>query len=105
MSRGVPGRSARRADRPRFLRRLCAALDTGRDLDDQLTAGVAGYQPNHYVELAGMVTSCPGQSGAILRSTMYRLLDLSEPARQVPVSPVPLPSLLDIPDGGWGQPW
>ncbi|GAA4529677.1 hypothetical protein [Amycolatopsis samaneae] len=41
-----------------------------------------------------LLTSRPGQSGAILRRTMYRLLGLDEPARAVPASPVPLPRLL-----------
>ncbi|WIX90679.1 hypothetical protein [Amycolatopsis sp. DG1A-15b] len=38
-----------------------------------------------------MLSSRPGESGQLLRRTMYRLLDLAEPARAVPVSPVPLP--------------
>ncbi|QKV80138.1 hypothetical protein [Amycolatopsis sp. Hca4] len=38
-----------------------------------------------------LLTSRPGEAGRLLRHTMYRLLGLPEPARAVPVSPVPLP--------------
>jgi hypothetical protein len=41
---------------------------------------------------ADLVTSRPGQAGAILRAAMYRLLDLPEPAHAVPVSPCSLPT-------------
>lgn len=61
------------------------ALDTGRRLQPQLSQAVDGPR------IAELMTSRPGRAGAILRSTMYRLLELDEPARQVPVSPVPLP--------------
>jgi len=44
--------------------------------------------------ISSLLTSRPGRAGAILRATMYRLLDLSEPARAVPVSPVAQPRLL-----------
>jgi hypothetical protein len=39
---------------------------------------------------ADLISSRPGQAGAILRATMYRLLDLPEPAHAVPVSPCSL---------------
>lgn len=38
-----------------------------------------------------LLTSRPGQTGEILRRTMYRLLGVPEPTHGVPVSPVPLP--------------
>ena len=43
-------------------------------------------------DLGGRLTSHPGRAGQILRRALYRLLDLPEPARAVPVSPVPLPN-------------
>lgn len=88
-----------------LLRRLCPGLDTGDDLERQVATAVTGHRPDRYAELARQVTSCPGRSAAILRATMYRLLGLPEPVRAVPVSPVPLPTLLDAPDGTWGRPW
>jgi hypothetical protein len=46
------------------------------------------------------ITSRPGEAGLILRRTIYRLLDLAEPVRALPVSPVPLPR----PVTGSGEP-
>jgi hypothetical protein len=41
--------------------------------------------------ISALHTSRPGQAGQILRATMYRLLGIPEPARAVPISPVPVP--------------
>ncbi|WP_410622733.1 hypothetical protein [Amycolatopsis sp. cmx-8-4] len=48
--------------------------------------------------IAGLLTSRPGEAGAILHSAMYRMLGLREPARGLPQSPVPLPRLVSRPD-------
>ncbi|WP_410604317.1 hypothetical protein [Amycolatopsis sp. lyj-90] len=40
------------------------------------------------------LSSRPGRAGSILRTEMYRLLGLAEPARKVPVSPVRLAEVL-----------
>jgi hypothetical protein len=40
--------------------------------------------------IAESITSRPGAAATILRRAMYRLLGLPEPARAIPVSPVPL---------------
>jgi hypothetical protein len=67
-------------------------LHPDRPLADQIRAGAAAALDHSWQdELARRMTSRPGRAGAILRQTMYRLLDLPEPARAVPVSPVPLP--------------
>ena len=87
-----------------LLRRLCPVLDSRDDLEKQVVAAVAGHQPDRYAELAALVTSCPGQSAKILRTTMYRLLGLAQPARTLPVAPVPPPRLLNS-DGQWGSSW
>lgn len=88
-----------------LLRSLCPTIDQERGLENQLAAAVTGHRPDRYAALAESVSSCPGRSSAILRSTMYRLLDLPEPARAVRVSPVPLPRLVDAPTGEWGRSW
>ncbi|MEU3622178.1 hypothetical protein BS329_34325 [Amycolatopsis coloradensis] len=41
-----------------------------------------------------LLSSRPGRAGAILRTEMYRLLGLTEPARAVPLSPVPVAGVL-----------
>jgi hypothetical protein len=80
-----------------FVRPGCAAdllcqhaaqLRSDRPLGDQLFPTTGGAWQ---ADIAALLTSRPGQAGQILRTALYRLLDLSEPARAVPVSPVPLP--------------
>lgn len=88
-----------------LLRRLCPALDAARNLERQVVDAITDHEPGTCAVLADKVTSCPGRSGAILRATMYQLLGLPEPVRALPVSPVPLPSLLAAPDGTWGSSW
>ncbi|MET0134426.1 MAG: hypothetical protein ABW215_12630, partial [Kibdelosporangium sp.] len=43
-------------------------------------------------EIAGLVSSRPGLAGSILRRTIYRLLELTEPDQPVTLSPLPLPN-------------
>lgn len=88
-----------------ILPELCPTIDPERPLDVQAENAVAHHRAEHGAAFARRLTSCPGRSAAILRATMYRLLGLPEPARGVPMSPVPLPTLLERPTGGWGQPW
>jgi hypothetical protein len=60
-------------------------------LIDQIRAAASACDRSWQDDFAMRITSRPGLAGGILRRTMYRLLDLSEPDRAVPVSPVPLP--------------
>ncbi len=87
------------------LRERCPTIEPDRSLAGQLQHAMAGRSAERGEVLARQLTSCPGRSAAVLRTTMYRLLGLTEPARAVPVSPVPLPTLLNRPTGGWGRPW
>lgn len=65
-------------------------LDHGRALGPQLRKAMTEHLgPN--TNLANAMSSRQGQAARILRSTMYRLLDLSEPARALPANPVPVP--------------
>jgi len=65
--------------------------DRRRPLLPQLEAAREAQCHGLGADIAGLLTSRPGQAGKILRKEMYRLLGLSEPARAVPVSPAPLP--------------
>jgi hypothetical protein len=65
-------------------------LDYGRALWPQLQRAIAEHDGPD-ARLAASVTSRPGAAAAILRSTMYGLLGLSEPARALPANPVQLP--------------
>lgn len=53
-------------------------------------------QPRGGRRLAGYITSRPGQAAAILRTALYRLLDLAEPATPAATVPVPLPNPLPV---------
>jgi len=57
-------------------------------LTDQVATAPCG---SWQADLDARLSSRPRRAGGILRSALYRLLDLPEPARAVPVSPVPLP--------------
>jgi hypothetical protein len=65
-------------------------LDHGRALGPQLCEAMARHRGPD-TRLAEAMSSRPGQAAKILRSTMYRLLGLPEPARALPVNPVPMP--------------
>ncbi|WP_410643811.1 hypothetical protein [Amycolatopsis sp. lyj-346] len=69
-----------------------------RPLTPQLAVAREGRDTNGIPELIRrLLSSRPGEAGHLLRRTMYRLLGLSEPARAVPVSPVPLPAPVAMP--------
>ncbi|TCO50877.1 hypothetical protein [Actinocrispum wychmicini] len=68
------------------LAKVAPVLDLDRDLLPQLDN--AKPRGRHF---AKFVTSRPGQTAAILRSAMYRLLRLPEPAAPAQVLPVPSP--------------
>ncbi len=72
------------------LTRNASQLDHSQELWPQLAKAMAEHEGPD-AELAATVTGRPGRAAAILRSTMYRLLGLSEPARALPANPVPLP--------------
>src|SRR5262249_57472604 len=71
------------------LGRFAPRLRPDRCLAEQI--GVPALDRPWQDVLPQQISSRPDQAGGILRHTMYRLLDLPEPARAAPVSPVPLP--------------
>jgi hypothetical protein len=87
------------------LREICPTIDTEVSLAVQVERAITAHRAEDSVAFTRRLTSRPGRSAAILRTTMYRLLGLTEPTRAIPVSPVPLPTLLARPTGSWGQPW
>lgn len=88
-----------------LLHRMCPTVDVESPIEQQLLRAAGNHQPARHAELADLVTSCPGRSASILRETMYRLLGLPEPARGLPVSPVPAPTLLRGLAEEWALPW
>jgi hypothetical protein len=54
----------------------------------QLERAASGWLPERHRMIRALVTDVPGQSAAIIRSTMYRLMSLAEPAGDPPTRPV-----------------
>jgi hypothetical protein len=65
-------------------------LDHDQELWPQLAKAMADHRGPD-TELAELITARPGRAAAIVRSTMYGLLGLPEPARALPANPVPIP--------------
>ncbi|MPZ79836.1 MAG: hypothetical protein GEV28_05320 [Actinophytocola sp.] len=80
-----PARTVRPTSIAATLARTAPRLDHDRPVLPQL----ADAKP--VPSLAGMITSRPGSAAAILRRTMYRLLDLDEPSWPAPNAVLPLP--------------
>ncbi|MDQ7807728.1 hypothetical protein Q5425_28675 [Amycolatopsis sp. A133] len=68
--------------------------DTTRPLLPQLHAAADAQGRGLGARIAGLLTSRPGQAAKTLRTQMYDLLGLSEPARPALLSPAPPPRLL-----------
>lgn len=73
---------------------LASSLHVERPLLQQVEHAIATHVLDRYSPISSLITSRPGQSGVILRQTIYRLLNLPEPSHAVPVSAVPLPDLI-----------
>jgi hypothetical protein len=71
--------------------RSAPRLRLDRPLPPQLATAAAARDPQRQVPIRELITAHPGRAGAILRRTAYRIMELPEPDRPVPVSPVPLP--------------
>jgi hypothetical protein len=72
------------------LMRNTPRMDHCRELWPQLAEAMVDHAGPD-AELARAITGRPGKAAAILRSTMYNLLGLTEPARALPMNPVPAP--------------
>jgi hypothetical protein len=74
-----------------LLARSAMKLAIDRPLTEQLTEVMEGYEPSRHEAIRRRVTSRPEQAASLLRSLMYRLLDLEEPPGAVCADPVSLP--------------
>ena len=66
-------------------------LQRGIPLRAQLDAVIRDPQRERYAEILTEATSAPGRSAELVRGLLYRMLDLSEPARPARTSIVPVP--------------
>jgi hypothetical protein len=57
----------------------------------QLGQAASAWQPEQHRVIRALVTDAPGQSARIIRSVMYRLMKLPEPAAEPEIRPVPAP--------------
>jgi hypothetical protein len=89
MLTGFPEHDIRPDSTVDLMYRCAPHIRPGLPLADQLTAAIdSSWQAG----MAARLTSRPGQAGRILRTALYRLLDLPEPTRAATVTPVPLPT-------------
>ncbi|ASU83890.1 hypothetical protein CDO52_14850 [Nocardiopsis gilva YIM 90087] len=63
-------------------------------LPAQVDAAIAAHVPDRTDWYRDMLTSAPGRSARLLRTTMYEMLDLPEPDTPVRTHPVPPPHLV-----------
>ncbi|WAX79208.1 hypothetical protein [Streptomyces sp. KMM 9044] len=64
-------------------------------LADQLDYATRQHRPGQYDHVAALLSSAPGQFHRRMRSVLYRLLELGEPACPPAVPPPPLPPPLE----------
>lgn len=74
-------------------------LSPARSLAEQLRYTGETYRGGQYAEVTEVLTSEPGRFHQRMRTLIYRLLELGEPAYPPPVPPIPSPSPL----GSWQQ--
>ncbi|MFI5783329.1 hypothetical protein [Nocardia sp. NPDC051570] len=74
-------------------------LDIDADIRQQIERTISEHRPDHYTDIARLTTSAPDEGAALLRTVMYRTLNLPEPAEAVDITVLPLPAqTLDGPD-------
>lgn len=76
------------------LRVLAPRLRMSDPIAPQIAEATARWTSARHQRIREMVTDVPARSGELIRSLMYRLLDLAEPARPPVVLPVPAPEPL-----------
>ncbi len=85
------------------LGRLAPRLRLDQPIAPQLETATADWPPGTSEAIRAQVTDAPGQSARIIRSVMYRLMKLPEPATEPEVRPVPLPEPIVIPESFGGS--
>jgi hypothetical protein len=78
-----------------LLGRLAPELAARRPLPDQFAAAVASSRTPAYASVARAVTSEPGRAARLLRTRMYGLMALPEPAGGATAAPVHVPALIE----------
>jgi hypothetical protein len=66
-------------------------LDSTGDLADQIADAITTHERSLVDSSTALTTSAPGESARLLRSALYRMLDLSEPSTPADLVTVPVP--------------
>jgi hypothetical protein len=77
-----------------LLSAVAPVLSPGHPLAEQLEYAAQVHRPGQYDHVAASLSSLPGQFHRRMRSVVYRMLGLGEPARPPYVAPLPLPPAL-----------
>lgn len=91
---GDPEDGAGLASTATALSRLAPRLVTEEPIAPQLEAAAGQWTPARHRKMRERVTDAPLRSGELIRSVMYRLLELAEPIQSPAVLPVPDPQPL-----------
>ncbi|SDY40830.1 hypothetical protein SAMN05421504_105464 [Amycolatopsis xylanica] len=67
-------------------------LTTDADLPQRVAAAIEDHDPGKYRTITAQATSVPGRAAALLRTEMYRLMNLPEPSSEAEIPPLPLPA-------------
>jgi hypothetical protein len=74
-----------------ILGEIAPRLRHGAPYAAQVERAASAWSPERHARIRALVTDVPGQSASIIRSVMYRLMRLSEPAESARIWPVPMP--------------
>lgn len=92
----APGAEVDPASLSARLSRIAPLLQSVDSFEAQLEEATARWTPARHREIRGLVTDAPGRSGELIRSLMYRLLNLTEPDHEPVLRPVPDPEPLAV---------
>ncbi|MFE7811951.1 hypothetical protein ACFU5P_08225 [Streptomyces sp. NPDC057433] len=90
-----PGREIAAYSPAARLAALAPVVSPAHPLADQLDYATRQRRPGQYDHVAALLSSAPGQFHRRMRSVLYRLLELGEPACPPAVPPPPLPPPLE----------
>jgi hypothetical protein len=88
----VPAEELHPASTAACLGRVAPRLRPGRPIAEQLASAFRAWSPERHQMIRGLVTDRPAQSGRLIRTIMYRLMNLSQPSVESVVQPAPMPS-------------
>ncbi|HEY1623953.1 MAG TPA: hypothetical protein VGG16_09140 [Streptosporangiaceae bacterium] len=73
---------------------IAPELRPGLPYSAQIEMSAAAWPPERRAQIRALITDVPGQSAGVIRSAMYRLMKLPEPAAAARIWPVPVPRLV-----------